>query len=179
MSVGRHMSLRDFKRYVKDLRKKLVGADAVIVRGVHSGVMQAVTVAHRATDMAQEASPNGAVGAVDTGDYKRRWRYYTTRTGGGITNDHPAADVIERGRRGGRRRPPVDVIKRWAQRRIGLSESEAELAKWPIAQAIARRGLWGRRVITNSFTHDEITRVVMQSVKHEIREALQRLGGSR
>lgn len=177
MSVGRAMSLRDFKKYVAKVRKNLTGADGAMVKGIHSGVMRSLTVVHKAVDNAPPASDNGKVGAVDTGGYKLRWHFYLTRTGGGLRNSHPAADVIERGRRAGRKAPPVRVIEEWARRRLGLSKAEAAKAKWPIRAAIAKRGLQGRRVLTSTSTKDEITRVVMEEIKREVKAALRKSSG--
>lgn len=49
------------------------------------------------------------------------------------------ARVIEFGRHAGKRQPPVDAIAAWAERR-GLAAEAA----FPIARAIARRGIKGR-----------------------------------
>lgn len=173
---SRTMSLGDFRKYVKRLRTSLSGADGAIVRGIHSGVLRSIPILHRSVDNAMPASPNGAVGAVNTGGYKRRWQFELTPTGGRVFNDHPASDVIERGRRAGRRMPPPNEIKLWAIRRLGLSEAEAERAKWAMSVAIGRRGLVGRRVLTNPSTTDQITRAVMEEVMAEVKGALKRGG---
>lgn len=169
------MSLGDFRKYVRKLKATLVGGvDSAVVRGIHSGVMRSVALIHTSVDNAMPASPNGAIGAVNTGDYKRRWQFELLPTGGRLFNGHPAADVIERGRRRNRRRPPIAAIKLWAMRRLGLSQDEADKAKYAIANAIAKRGLTGRRVLTNPVTKNTITRVVLEDVKREISEALAR-----
>lgn len=175
---GRVMTLSDFRKYVGRLRKELTGAEGAIVRGIHSGVMRSVQVVHRSVDNAMPASPNGAVGAVDTGDYKRRWQFELLPRGGRLYNSHPAADVIERGRRAGRKRPPIGAIEQWAKRRLHLSGARLKSAKFAIASAIGKRGLVGRRVLTNPGTVDAITRTVMTEVMSEVRAALRR-GGSR
>ncbi len=59
-------------------------------------------------------------------------------------------------------------------RRLGLSREEAERASYPISKAITRRGLGGRRVLTNPGTADKITRVVMEEVMREVQGALDR-----
>lgn len=172
--TSRVMSVKDFKGYLKKLKSQLTGADSAIVKGIHSGVMRSISVIHTSVDNAMPASPRGKIGAVDTGGYKLRWQFRLTRTGGIVYNNHPAADVIERGRRAGRARPPVNAIRDWARRRLGLSAAEAEKAKYPIANAIAKRGLVGRRVLTNPYTKSEITRIVMEEIKYSIRAALKR-----
>lgn len=176
MTVSRKMTLKDFRQYVKKLKSTLTGAESVVVKGIHSGVMRSLSIVHKSVDNAPPASDNGKIGAFDTGGYKLRWHWYLTRTGGGLRNSHPAADVIERGRRRNRKRPPLKVIKAWSRRRLGLSEAEAETAKYAIANAIAKRGLRGRKVLTNSTTHDKITKAVMDEVRAEVRAALRAAG---
>lgn len=173
---NRVMTLSDFRRYVGKLRTSLAGAEGAIVRGIHSGVMRSVGVVHQSVDAAPPASPRGSVGAVDTGDYKRRWQFELLPRGGRLYNDHPAADVIERGRRAGRKRPPVRAIEVWAKRKLHLSDTQLKSAKFAIANAIAKRGLTGRRVLTNPGTTDKVVRAVMEEVMHEVRAALRRGG---
>lgn len=174
---GRVMTTGDFCKYVRRLREQLVGADGAILRGIHSGCMRAISVLHDSTNNAFPASPNGSIGAVNTGDYKRRWQFELLPTGGRVYNDHPAAGVIEYGRRKGKF-PPMVAVMRWAQRRLGLDAAEAKRAAFPIARAIAQRGLVGRRVLTNPSTVDKITRVVMEEIHHEVKAALERGGSS-
>lgn len=104
------------------------------------------------TENAPPASANGGIGAVDTRKYYRKWRVRRARLNGSrgvlITNAAHYMAVIELGRRAGSRMPPVDVIRQWAQRRLGLPYKEAKRAAWPIARAIGRRGLQARLVMT-------------------------------
>lgn len=172
MTTGRSMTVGDFKKYVRKLQSKLVGADGAIVRGIHSGLARSVAIVQRSVANAMPASPNGSMGAFDTGDYNRRWQFELTPTGGRLFNDHPAADVIEKGRRPGGKMPPTAGIKLWAMRRLGLSEDEAERAKFPIAMAIARRGLTGRHVLGNPMTKDQITRAVLEEIMTEVKAEL-------
>ena len=106
------------------------------------------------TANAPPASANGGIGAVDTGKYLRSWKVTKTTLNGIrgvlITNSASYMAVIERGRGAGKRPPPVDVIARWAMRRLGLPYKEARRAAWPIAKAIGRRGLYARRVMTGN-----------------------------
>ncbi len=171
---GRVMKLSDFRTYVRKLRGKLVGADGAIVRGIHSGLARSISVVHASVENAVPASPNGAVGAFNTGAYRQAWQYEVTPTGGRLFNSRPYAGVIERGRRAGSRPPPRREIVLWAMRRLGLSREEAERASYPISKAITRRGLGGRRVLTNPGTADKITRVVMEEVMREVQGALDR-----
>ena len=117
-------------------------------------VAQVKTIVEQQTDKAPRASANGSAGAVDTGNYKRSWKVSRATIdnirGVLITNSAAYMAVIERGRGLGKRAPPRDVIARWAQRRLGLPYKEAQRAAWPIARAIARRGLYARRVMTGN-----------------------------
>jgi hypothetical protein len=136
--------------------------------------MRAVTIVQANVLKAPPASAHGAVGAFNTGDYRRRWQYQLSSTGGRIFNNHPAAGVIEHGRRSGRKSPPPREIELWARRRLGLSAEEAARAAWPIARAIAKRGLRARKVLGMSSA--AITRVVMEEIRNEVREAIKRGG---
>ena len=121
------------------------------LRQVVNRVKHIVTVE---TIKAPYASANGGIGAVDTGKYLRSWKVSKATLDGIrgvlITNSAAYMAVIERGRGLGKRPPPVDVIARWAQRRLGLPYKEARRAAWPIARAIGRRGLYARRVMTGN-----------------------------
>lgn len=104
------------------------------------------------TQNAIPASPRGGYRAVDTGRYLRNWKVNKSSINGArgvlITNMAKYMAVIERGRTPGAKRPPVNVIAKWAQRRLGLSFKEAKKAAFPIANAIKARGLFARKVMT-------------------------------
>lgn len=143
-----------------------------VVRGVQSGALACVPLLHNATRRAPPASPYGARGAFNTGEYLRAWRVSNLADGARVYNDRSYAAVVEWGRRRGGPMPPREAIRRWAQRRLGLSVVEARAAAWPIARAIARRGLRGRRVMEDQTAR--MTRVVMREARRELREALAR-----
>lgn len=172
MAVGRAMSLKEFRGYVAKLRKSLNGVDGAIVRGIHSGAMRSIGELQKATREAFPASPNGQEGAVDTGAFLRSWQFELLPTGGRVFNNAPYAGVIEHGRRPGRKPPPSKVLVGWIQRRMGLSKEEAEAAAFPIARAIGKRGLAGRKILTSPRMVDTITRIVMEEVRAEVRAAL-------
>lgn len=171
MAISKAMTLNDFRRYLAKLKNNLIGSDGAAVKGIHSGVMRAVTVVQARVDTAPPASPNGKTGAFDTGHYKRGWQFELLPRGGRIYNTSGAkAPVIEDGRRRGAARPPVREIELWARRRLGLSAEEAKSASFAIANAIAKRGLRGRKVLKSSTS--EITRVVMEEIHREVKAAL-------
>lgn len=171
---SRAMSLKDFRGYVRKLGKNLVGHDGAVVRGIHSGLMRSIPIVQQATMTAYPASPNGSDGAVDTGAYRQAWQVELTKTGGRIFNTRPYAGVIEYGRRAGAKRPPTKAIELWAMRKLGLNAKEAKSASFAIANAISKRGLAARRVLTSQRTESAITRAVMEEIRSEVKAALKR-----
>lgn len=127
------------------------------MRGAMRGALRAVLELQRRTSLAPPANPQqvGGGGAFNTGHYKRSWKAVPTSSGADVLNTAGYAAVIEHGRRPGSRFPPLGAIQAWARRRLGLSQSEAKAAAFPIARAIARRGLVGRKVLTNSIPQIE------------------------
>lgn len=175
MSFGRAMSLNDFRRYLQQLRNNLVGHDGAAVRGIHSGVMRAVTVVQKTTMVAPPASENGTQGAFNTGGYLRGWQFELLPRGGRVFNTSGMrANVIEDGRRRGAKRPPPREIKLWVIRKLGLRGKAADSASFAIANAISKRGLRPRRVLKSS--EGMMRRVVMEEIRNEVRDALRRKG---
>lgn len=173
---ARAMNLKDFRGYIKKLGKKLVGHDGAVVRGIHSGLMRSISIVQQATTTAFPASPNGSEGAVNTGAYRQAWQVEKTPTGGRIFNTAPYAGVIEYGRRAGAKRPPTKAIELWAMRKLGLNAKEAKSASFAIANAIKKRGLAPRKVLTSTRTESAITLAVMQEIRAEVKAALRRGG---
>lgn len=174
MSVGRTLSLKDFRRYIKKLGKKLNGA---AVRGVQSGLYRSIGIVQLATQTAPPASAHGSIGAVNTGAYRGAWQVEVSAAGGRIWNSQAYAGVIEYGRLKGAKPPPSREIELWAMRKLGLSAEEAKRAAYPIARAIAKRGLRPRRVLTSSNTKSAIVRAVLEEIHAEVKIAL-RSGGT-
>lgn len=172
-------------------------------RGIVSGALRSVQWLVKQTRVAAPANPAGvgSGGAVNTGDFIRRWRMVETRNGARLINDHPAAAVIEWGRRPGSRMPPWRAIMEWARRRLPkfrrlkltrgrrkagplsqaqvrateqrISDSFAELrsAAFLIARAIARRGLIGRRILTSDYAKAKILEFVRKETIRELQRA--------
>ena len=164
MSVSRTYTCKDLGKYLRNLQKNLVPA---AVRGIHSGAARGVTVVQEAVTKAPPASPNGSVGAFNTGQYRAAWRW-SKLPGGGATifNGKKYAGIIEDGRRAGAKPPPRAVIAKWAQRKLGLTRKQAEAAAFPIARAIAKRGLRPRRVVAS--VASKLEAIVMTEVMHEV-----------
>lgn len=146
-------------------------AHVALQRGIVSGANRCIPLLQRRAETAPAASEHGGTGAVNTGDYRRRFRIRILERGAAVFNDHPAAGVIDRGRRVGVF-PPLRAIKLWAQRRLGLDAKEAAAAAYPIARAIARRGLRPRNVQGGATA--EMAAVVTEEAQRELAEELRR-----
>lgn len=149
-------------------------AVAAAKRGALRGALRAVSTLQRATGLAPPANPNriGVGGAVNTAHYKRSWKAEQLPDGARVHNSAPYAAVIEHGRREGSAFPPLKEIERWAQRRMGLNAKEAKAAAYPIARAIAKRGLLARKVMGNA--QAEIEKGFLEEVRKELERELVR-----
>lgn len=123
-----------------------------VMRGAKRGAMRAVKTLQTATSKAPPVNPSGigSGGAVNTAFFKRAWKWEEVPDGARVYNAAAYAGIVEYGRRAGSRFPPLDTIEAWARRRLGLSKKEAKAAAFPIARAIARRGLKGRKILSAS-----------------------------
>jgi hypothetical protein len=133
-------------------------------RGAIKGALRAVQTLVAAT---------GKAGAVNTGHYKRSWKWEALSDGARVYNSAPYASIIELGRRPGRF-PPISLIQRWAQRRLGLSLKEAKAAAFPIARAIAKRGIAGRKVMTDAMP--KVEKDFLEEVEKELAKELAKGG---
>lgn len=167
MSTSTEMTVKQLHRYLKGLPKAL---RSHIVKGIRVGANRAIGIAQAAGDRAIAASANGKPGANDTGKYRRSWKVVNVSDGAILMNTASYADIIRKGRRAGSRMPPLKVIAKFAQRKLGLSAKEAKRAAYPIARAIARRGLRARHVPDN--VEPQIIEAVLEEVHHAISEAL-------
>jgi hypothetical protein len=209
-----------------------------ILRGMRAGAARAVGYLVQRTREAPPANPSGVGtgGAVNTGNFARRWRVIPLPDGVALDNDAPYAPIVDGGRRPGKFPPKAELIA-WIKRRIlvkpkpkrggggkrssgprGSAEQErakadekrlaADIARFarkdpmlgprrppkpkppqkrqrgvrksytideqaarlyfPIARAIARRGLIGRKILTAPTAQDEILGMVTREVAAEI-----------
>jgi hypothetical protein len=143
------LSLKDFPASYRQLGPRL---NEAALRGAMRGAHHAVATLQRATSAAGPANPQGVGtgGAVNTGHYKRAWKAERLSDGARVYNVAPYASVIEHGRRAGTKMPPKEVITRWIQRRLGKPLKEARAMAFVVQRAIAKRGLVGRKVMTNA-----------------------------
>ena len=108
------------------------------------------------TDSAPPGNPSGeGYGAVNTGIYRRAWKWRRITNGAVISNSVPYASVIEDGRRRGKgvSRQGQVALARWAIRK-GLVQGKgkkrdaaARNVAFLIARALKKRGLKGRKVM--------------------------------
>jgi hypothetical protein len=128
-------------------------ARAVLNRLIHQTVKLALhEVAGRVSDEAGKfadtghlAQSFGADPATATGGIELM-ATGGTDTLGRVFSSLPYAIVMELGRRAGQpiSRTGIDAIGLWAQRKLGLSASEADGMKWAIAMSIVAHGIEGK-----------------------------------
>ena len=196
------MDMRQWSRYHQRLAERFQPA---ALKGARSAGLRAQAVMVRRTREAPPANPAGigSGGAVNSGEFLRAWRNLPIPEGSRVLNDRPYGVFIEKGRqswgdalvegparkgagagrlsrgRGGSRSlrglPPLDMIARWAQRRLGLSESEAKRAAFPIAAAIRRRGLQPRQILSGDSAQAELAQILHEEVVRELDREIGRL----
>src|SRR5260370_20083155 len=129
------LTIQGFRGMVLQYGPRMLDA---AMRGMQSGAAAGVAELQRATDTVQSANPRGigSGGAVNTGNFRRRWKmsFDPGRRAVSVYNDAPYAGPVDIGRRPGSRMPPLRVIARWAERRLGLPKDEARAAAFPIAK---------------------------------------------
>lgn len=97
-------------------------------------------------DSGQLAQSFGADPSTATGGIELTGADLTAGVTGRVFSSLPYAIVMEEGRTPGKpiSRAGIDAIGLWAQRKLGLSATEAEDAKWAIAFTIVKRGIEGK-----------------------------------
>lgn len=157
---------------------KALGADFMptVQRGLVSGTQRCVSILQRRTREAPPANPagKGSGGAVNTGDYLRRWQSRAVPNGSQVYNNHPAAAVIEGGRRAGFwvSEQGLQALMAWARRRLGVEAKEALQAAFAIARAMYQRGLLPRNILAGGMA--ELIAAVDQDVMRELDAMLTR-----
>jgi hypothetical protein len=157
-TVKIRMTMKELVRYQLRLARDFKPAAE---RGVLSGALRCIPILTRSTDEMK---------AFNTGDYRRAWDAERIDNGARVFNKKSYAGVIELGRRKGKRQPPSKVIEHWAQRKLGLSETEARSAAFAIAQSIGKKGIKGKHVMGR--VRDEMSREVLAEVRRELNLAL-------
>ncbi len=154
----------DLKSYYTYLQS--VDLMPALKRGIYSGALASLPILHEKTEGAPPASKHGGIGATNTRAYLKAWKARKASFGAVILNDKPYSPIIEDGATYASKIPPKKALAEWAQRRLGLSKDAARAAAWPIAKAIAKRGLRARNVLKNA--RKELKAVVHQDIKKEI-----------
>jgi hypothetical protein len=121
--------------------------------------------------MAQSARSNlGAANRSDSGDLTDSIEVLTPPDGeSGLDVWATAAYAIyvELGREPGRKAPPVNVMRSWVKRRLGLSGDEADRAAYLIGQAISEGG-----IPATHFMRDAGQSVPLEDIRRAVEEAL-------
>lgn len=152
-----------FDKYPEYLRKLgKVGREAM-QKGMLEGAQKCIPVL---IDKAAEE------GVFDTGNYRGKFRAYKTPNGVVVANEATYAGVIDLGRRRNKKPPPRDVIARWAMRKLGLSKKEADQAAFPIARAIGKKGIKGKKIMTG--LRETLTKIVRAEAQKSVKEAYER-----
>ena len=131
--------------------------------------------------------------AFDRGGAARGWKVDARDKSVTIYNATPYFGVIEKGRRPGKRQPPVAAIEPWVRRKVNVSyvpksgkhkgqqrtrrarRDEAPAIAYLIARAIGRRGIKGKNVMGGALP--KLKQLLIEEVGHEIVRALEGLGG--
>lgn len=156
---------KEFADFIGNIR-----LEEAMMRGIKSAAKLSIVLIHLEVDRAIPASPDGRVGAFNTGAYKRAWKTEHFNDHSVVYNEKPYAAVIEKGRRRGGKFPNIGGLEKWARKRLGVSSKEAKVIAWPIAKEIHRRGLRGRKVLEKSIPR--IVDTVEQEVWHELMKEL-------
>jgi hypothetical protein len=164
-----NLSLDQWRLYHQQLPD---GVARAARRGARSAGLRVLRLMIERTGTARPASPNGAVGAVNTGEFRQRWRVVNIEGGSRVFNDHPAAPVIDGGRRRGAKMPPLAPIVAWLQRRLGKSLEEAQAMALPVARAIKYRGLEGRQILSGPEAQAQIEAILDREVRRAIERAI-------
>lgn len=162
------MTVERWQRYHAQLGERY---HAAALLGIRSAGHRIVALMVQRTREAKPASPNGAVGAVNTGGLARGWTSMKIDDGVRVLNPKQHSPIAEYGRRPGVL-PPIKVIERWLIRRVGLTKREAREAAWPVAMAIKARGLLGREILTGPEAEAQIEGILDAEVRHELDRAL-------
>ena len=122
------------------------------------------------TSVAPPASPRGGYGAVAKGDLLNSWVVEPVSGTKGIliSNSQVQAVIADYGRARGAKMPPLDAIRGWAQVRLGLSYEQAKKAAWPIARAIANRGLKKRGILHSDQMNRQLLKIMEMRISKGI-----------
>jgi hypothetical protein len=146
--------------------------------GLTEVVNRAKVIVTSSTRNAPPASPNGGIGAVNYLNYLKAWQVKRATLNGNkgvlVGNTRVYAPYIDYGRKPGRA-PPVDAIALWAVKKLNLPYAAARKIAWPIARAIAKRGLRPRGVLHGKNTTQDFLDAMEGSMGKALSRAAQKL----
>lgn len=158
------LSIKDFGR-AKEAQAK-VFRDRVLTK--------AMPAASRAVKSLLEAETR-ARGIVDRGKFAKSWKVEvgTPPLSARVVNTQPYAIVIEKGRRKGRRPPPVSAIEPWVRRKliIGANQSVRSVA-FAVARAIGERGIKARPILGDPAVMARTKKLVVSAVVAQVRKSI-------
>lgn len=107
-----------------------------ILRGVRAGAARAIPYLVHRTREAPPANPSGkgTGGAVNTGNFVRRWRAVPLPDGAALVNDTSYGPIIDGGRRPNSRFPPKAALIAWIKRRLLTKAPPRKKSKQPLTQ---------------------------------------------
>lgn len=160
----------DMRQFVEQTKRMADELMPTALDGAYLAALRGVGIMQRRTREAPPANPAGVGegGAVNTGDFLRRWKAERLADGARTYNVSSYGPVIEHGRRAPKKPPPKEVIVRWIQRRLGKTEDEARSLAFVVARAIGRRGLKGRKIAEGG--QDEIAEAALEEIEKAIRD---------
>ncbi len=154
-------STMSFSEYVSRFKQVRPSMPNEITSALDETAPWLKAIVSAATQVAPPASRNGSYGAVATGKMLNSWKATRIGTKGIlISNGQVQAVIADYGRAPGKKMPPVSKIMQWAQVRLGLGYAEAKRAAWPIARAIAQRGLQKRGILHSDQRNAQLARIM-------------------
>ena len=159
-----------FRQYINRFQKVSQLMGPAITKALNDAAPIMKSAVRASTSVAPPASARGGYGAVATGQLLNSWEAKVVSGNKGIliSNSQVQAVIADYGRARGARMPPLDAIQSWAQTRLGLSYEQAKKSAWPIARAIAQRGLKKRGILHS----DQMNRQLMRIMEMRMSKAI-------
>lgn len=142
-------------RYQRNVNREAYKGLIDVAKSTVVAVKTAVVTAPPTRRPSNPAMPLVLNGAVASGKYRDDWRAKRMTLGGVmgvlIYNTQPHAPIVEYGRKPGSR-PPFQAIRQWLQKKFGMPYRQARKLAYPVANSIKKRGIPGRKILTNDTT---------------------------
>ena len=134
MTITNHISIKTLGRYEATLAKTMKGqAFRAHVFAAKAGVRELKRVVHTIKPFPP----------IDKRAYIDGFKVKALAASGQveIVNTAPHAVFVEKGRRKGARRPPVEAITPWVRRKFGLRGKRARSMAFAVSTSISRKGI--------------------------------------